>query len=102
MKAIGFTADELFDFAVGHPEGFTRSDACDEYSCSSRDFDSVARDLRRVLGDDDNIFLVCTTQGRGEWRYQLVGNLDGAREWGAWNTTPRPGSRHNSGFTGRS
>jgi hypothetical protein len=76
-------ADELFDFAVAHPDGFTRSDVCSELTCSSRDFDSGVRELRAILGDDE-IFLVCWTQGRGEWRYQLVGTYDKSRQWGVW------------------
>lgn len=86
MRTTGaLTADELFDFAVAHPEGFTRGQACEEFTCASREYDTAVRELRRILGTDDNIYLACWTNGnRGQWRYQLIGNFDGAREWGAW------------------
>ena len=84
MKTATLDADQLFDYAVANPDGFTRSDACAKLECSSREFDATVRELRRILGDGDDIYLVCWTQGRGEWRYQLIGNFDGSREWGVW------------------
>lgn len=84
MRTTSVTADDLFDFAVAHPQGFTRSEFRTDFPVTSREFDSLVRELRRILGDDDNIYLVCSTQGRGEWRYQLIGNFDGSREWGVW------------------
>lgn len=85
MKATGqLTPDELFDFAVSQPDGFTRGEVREQFSCSSREFDSVVRGLRQILGDDDNIFLVCDPQRRGGWLYKLVGDTDGSRAWAVW------------------
>jgi hypothetical protein len=38
--------------------------------------------LRLLLGNDDQINLVCDPQGTGQpWLYRLIGDVDGARSW---------------------
>jgi hypothetical protein len=73
----------LYDYAVEHPEGFTYQDIEKELGWRRTEFFRVAQQLRRLLGNDDQINLICDPQGGGQpWKYQLVGNFDQAREWG--------------------
>lgn len=72
----------LFDYAVEHAEGFTYQDVEKDLGWPKPEFTKVHRQLRLLLGNDDQINLVCDVQGKNEpWRYRLVGNIDGAREW---------------------
>jgi hypothetical protein len=77
-EAIG----ALFDYAVEHPGGFTYQDAMNDLGWQKPYFTRVHRQLRLLLGNDDQINLVCDPQGRGEpWRYRLIGDIEGARGW---------------------
>jgi hypothetical protein len=72
----------LFDYAASQPEGFTYRDVETELGWQRPEFIKVARRLRLLLGNDDNINLVCDSQGRHQpWRYRLVGNFDQSRDW---------------------
>lgn len=73
----------LFDYAVEHPDGFTYQDVQKELGWARGRFFQTARDLRLLLGNDDQINLVCDHQGQHKpWLYRLIGNFDGARDWG--------------------
>jgi hypothetical protein len=74
---------ELFDYAVAHPAGFTRPEAQAALGWNRSLFTKIMRDLRLLLGGTDTINLVCDLQGRASepHRYQLVGNIDDAREY---------------------
>ncbi|HEY5985123.1 MAG TPA: hypothetical protein VIV12_01890 [Streptosporangiaceae bacterium] len=73
----------LFDYAAAQPEGFTYQDVEKELGWRRSQFIKVARQLRLMLGNDDQINLVCDVEARNApWRYRLVGNFDQAREWG--------------------
>jgi hypothetical protein len=72
----------LFDFAASRPDGFTYQDVEQEIGWPRAEFIKVARKLRLMLGNDDQINLVCDPQGQREpWKYQLVGTFDQARDW---------------------
>jgi len=78
--------DELWDFAVAHPDGFTWADLRDEYpwAADRPSFFEVVRALRITIGAEDTINLVCEPQGTGElWRYRLVGTHEAAGSWNA-------------------
>lgn len=73
----------LFDYAASQPEGFTYKDVEKDLGWHKPEFMRVSRQLRLLLGHDDQINLICDRQGRWQpWRYQLVGTMDQAREWG--------------------
>lgn len=79
------TTDEkiqiLWDYAVAHPDGFTRYDVERDIGWSNHELSHVARHLRRFLGDDE-INLVATPQGRYEaWLYSLTGSVEEAGPW---------------------
>jgi hypothetical protein len=72
----------LFDYAVEHPGGFTYRDIKDDLGWQRSYFFKISRKLRLMLGNDDQLNLVCETQGMNQpWLYRLVGNVDGARNW---------------------
>jgi hypothetical protein len=72
----------LFDYATSKPEGFTYRDVEKDLGWKRPEFTKVHRMLRVLLGNDDQINLVCDPQGRNEpWRYRLIGDVDGARPW---------------------
>jgi len=84
MSAREERRDSLFDLLVAMPEGVTVNEIGATLSIPLWRVNEVIRDLRLLLGDTDDINLVCTPQGQQErWNYALVGNLDGAREWTA-------------------
>lgn len=73
--------NDLFDFATARAEGFTRSEACDHIGLSAAQFRKGINHLRQILASD-TIALPCVPAGPGEeWRYQLVGTLEGCRPW---------------------
>jgi hypothetical protein len=72
----------LFDYAASRQSGFTYQDVERDLGWPKPRFTKVHRQLRRVLGGDDQINLVCDPQGRHEpWLYRLVGDVDGAKLW---------------------
>lgn len=77
-EAIG----QLFDYAVEHPDGFTYRDVENDLGWQRPYFTKIHRQLRILLGNDDQINLVCDPQGRNEpWRYRLIGDVEGAKGW---------------------
>lgn len=77
--------NELWDFAVSHPDGFTWADAAERFAWAKDrpGFFAVVRRLRLTLGGD-TINLVCTPQAPGElWLYTLTGTYEAARPWNA-------------------
>lgn len=83
---IADQAAELFDYMVAQPEGATWEDvACKfDWAANRAHFFHVARKLRLILGEDDQINLVCDPRGRGQtWLYRLVGNPEDALPWQA-------------------
>lgn len=74
--------DELFDLAVAHPDGFTVDDIKRQLSIPHKKANIAIRELRKFLGEFDDINLVCDPQGSGErWAYRLAGTLDDMRPW---------------------
>ncbi len=81
MGVTTVRAGELFDYAVEQPEGFESSDVCLELGWNKHQFEKAARQLRRILADDE-INLVCANQGFGKpSRYELVGDMNRAGPW---------------------
>jgi hypothetical protein len=75
-------ARQLYDYAVGKPEGFTYEEVERDLGWERVRFFGVVRELRLILGDDDEITLPCEPQGpREPWLYRLVGNYDDVRPW---------------------
>ena len=73
----------LFDYAVEHPDGFTYQDIERDLGWQRPYFVKVVRQLRLLLGNDDEINLVCDSVDRnGPWVYKLVGNFEDTRAWG--------------------
>jgi hypothetical protein len=75
---------ELWQFAVAHPEGFTRDDVASACSWAEQPshFFAVVRALRITIGAETDINLVCEPQGPNErWRYRLVGTAEAAGPW---------------------
>ena len=82
MKANETRRDELFSYAVDHPEGFTIDDLTGDTDWNRRDANAAIHDLRKFLGDTDDINLVCNPNGHGQrWVYRLVGDLAGLQPW---------------------
>lgn len=72
----------LFDILAGSPEGLTVDDMAAALGVSHHLTSDAIRELRLLLGDTDEINLICDPQGsRERWLYRLVGNLDGSRRW---------------------
>jgi hypothetical protein len=72
--------DQLWDYAVEHPEGFTREEAADALGVSHGMVGWIIRNLRETLADDD-VNLVAEPDGVGPWIYRLVGDLKEAGPW---------------------
>lgn len=71
----------LWDYALAHPDGFTRYDIADDLGWTNTDLSHIARHLRMFFADDE-ITLTATPQGKGAaWLYQLVGNVEDAAPW---------------------
>ena len=78
--------NELWDFAVAHPDGFTWADCADKFSWAARrtEFFRIVRALRLTLGNGDSINLTCEPNGPKQlWLYRLSGTYDAARPWTA-------------------
>ena len=74
-------AEQLFDLAVRHPQGFTRVDVESELGWDNTRLSQVARTLRETLRND-TITLTCDPQGQREpWLYRLVGTPADASKW---------------------
>lgn len=76
----------LFDYAVAHPDGFTRYDVQSDLGWPHKTFLEVSRALRKLFSDD-TITLKCEPDGlRKAWRYKLIGAPDELRVWSANRT----------------
>lgn len=74
--------DELFDDLVANPAGLTVDDMMAMHGWTHGQTNTAIRDLRRYLGDIDDLNLPCEPQSKGErWVYRLVGRLDDVRSW---------------------
>lgn len=73
--------ETLFDYAVAHPDGFSKYDFANEHNLSMDQVNGAIRRLRRILADD-TITLICE-QGEAQkpWTYRLVGNVDESSPW---------------------
>jgi hypothetical protein len=79
-------AGQLFDFLVDHPEGVTWEDAAAAFPWARHrsSFGVVVRRLRRTLGNDDEMTVVCDPRRhRQSWLYRLVGDPSEADGWQA-------------------
>jgi len=84
--SIADQAAQLFDFLVDHSEGVTWEDTKKEFRWAKDrpHFFHVVRRLRQILGDDDQINVVCDPRGHREtWLYRLVGDPEEALPWQA-------------------
>ena len=73
---------ELFDYLADQPEGVTIDDIAAELGVVYSRARKIVRKLRLLLGETDQINLVCDPAGASErWIYRLVGNLEAARPW---------------------
>lgn len=81
MNARDARRDDLWDYAVAHPDGFTNEQAMSEFDWDLKTFNTAVQDLRLLL-EDDQITLPCDPQGQHEkWLYRLVGHYDDGRAW---------------------
>lgn len=72
---------ELYDYAVSKPEGFTCHEAMNKFDWGSDMFQGAVRRLRRYLRND-SLNLVCNSTGR-QSVYQLIGTGKDAEFWAA-------------------
>jgi hypothetical protein len=84
-KRIEDDAGLLYDFLVDSPDGITWEDASRKFGWKHRTyFFRVIRKLRLILGDDDEMTVICDPRGMREtWLYQLVGDPELAYPWQA-------------------
>lgn len=74
--------DQLFDYAVAHPDGFTIDDLTGDTGWNRRDANAAIHDLREYLGTMDDINLPCSPNGYGQrWIYRLVGTMADTHGW---------------------
>lgn len=74
--------DALYDLLVANPTGITVDDMMDLLDVSYETARKTIRDLRRFLGDDDEINVPCTPNGMNErWLYTLEATLENSQEW---------------------
>lgn len=85
MSNLENEAAQLYDFLIESPEGITWQDAHRRFGWKHRShFFRVVRRLRLILGDDDEVTVVCDPRGMREtWLYQLVGDPELAYPWQA-------------------
>lgn len=80
-QARALRRDRLFDYLVANP-GVTIRDMERHLEASRSAMETSIRDLRLLLGDIDDINLVCEPDGQSQpWRYRLVGTIEGAEIW---------------------
>lgn len=73
--------EALFDYAIAHPDGFSKYDFGREHNLSRDQVDTAIKRLRGILADD-TITLICEPDGANQpWVYRLVGKVDGASPW---------------------
>lgn len=73
--------EALYDYAVAHPEGFTKYDFMRERDLTLDQLDRAIRKIRQVFADDD-ITLICEPSAPHQpWTYRLIGNVEGASPW---------------------
>jgi len=74
--------DELTQYAIAHPDGFTMPEATADLGWSLSQYDRAVKDVRTLCGKFDTITLVCVPAGKHQpWTYRLVGTMDDAAEW---------------------
>jgi len=74
-------AGVIYDYAVAHPEGFEKLQACEDLGVRPDEFQKAVQVLRDICADDE-ITLICDPQSKWEgWRYRLTGRFDEARGW---------------------
>lgn len=72
----------LFEYAVAHPDGFTRPDIYQDLGWNRSHFNKILKLARWWLGDTDTVNLVCDPQGdSAPWLYRLVGTGALAAPW---------------------
>ena len=78
-------AGDLYDYLVANPEGITWENTHEDLGFPYRTyFFRVVRRLRIILGDDDEMTVVCDPRGtRQTWLYRIVGNPTEAYAWQA-------------------
>jgi hypothetical protein len=73
--------DALYDLLADTPAGVTIDQIMGSLEVNHRTAKEAVHDLRELLGEDE-INVPATPRGERErWLYQLVGTLDGCREW---------------------
>ena len=82
MGARQDRATDLFDLLVSSPDGLTVPDIRETLSWRENHAREAIHDLRLILGEVDEINLVCDPcEGRGPWLYRLVGTTEDADQW---------------------
>lgn len=73
----------LFDYMIlRDADGATVEDMAAHLECSIDTATDSIRDLRRFLGDSDEMNLTCDKQEAGQrWLYRLVTKMEDHREW---------------------
>lgn len=73
---------DLFDLLVAKPDGVTINEIAKKFDVPVHIARGLTRHLRKILGNDDTVNVICTPQShREQWRYQLVGNYDEGSAW---------------------
>lgn len=76
-------AEQLFDYAVSHYDGFTYKDIKRDLGWDRVHFYWIVRNLRRILAAEaDTINLICSPNGQSQpWLYEFAGTYDDAAPW---------------------
>lgn len=75
-------ADRLYEYAVAHPEGFTKHDVKRDLGWHSVKLSHIAR-VVRMRHANDEINLICLPEGQSQpWRYMLSATPEAIRQWG--------------------
>ena len=74
--------NDLLDQLNANPTGITVDDMMATHGWDLRKANTAISDVRRYLGKNDVMNLVCEPQGQyARWLYRLVGTLDEAEPW---------------------
>jgi hypothetical protein len=94
MTARSERRDHLFDLLVASPLGVTIIDIRDELGSTLSQARRAVQDLRRFLGDFDDVNVPAVSQGYNQrWLYTLVQGMTDATRWWTANRIVDTASR---------
>ena len=80
MKKSERTANMVYDLMADQQQR-TKTEMSIGVGVGKQGVTDAIRWLRHTLADTEDLNLVCHPQQKGEWKYQLVGNIEQARPW---------------------